>query len=57
VGYKQHCRIAGAFTADQRNVLLVCQACHVNHHARSRVVPPTMLTEADWEFAREALGD
>jgi hypothetical protein len=57
VGYKQHCRIAGASTADQRNVLLVCPACHFNHHARSRVMPLTMLTEANWEFAREALGD
>jgi hypothetical protein len=30
VGYKQHCRIAGASTADQRNVLLMCPACHFN---------------------------
>src|SRR4029453_12768362 len=29
----------------------------LQHHARSRVVPLTMLTEANWEFAREALED
>lgn len=57
VVYKQHCRIAGASVKDQRNVLLLCPECHFNHHARAKVMPIAMLTQANWEFAREALGE
>jgi 5-methylcytosine-specific restriction endonuclease McrA len=45
---------------DERNAMPACVVgnnCHGNHHSAARRLPLSALTDANWEFAREVLGD
>lgn len=54
--YVQHCRSVGASTDDQRNLVAVAYGCHASHHSRSRPYSLSILPDAAFEFAAEALG-
>jgi len=41
---------------DKRNALRVCPGCHANHHNLHQL-PLTCLTDANYEFAFEVLGE
>lgn len=50
-------RVNPAMVSDRRNCLRLCPDCHANHHGRSRPVKLTCLTDANYEFAFELLGE
>lgn len=51
VVYEQH----GGGRANA-NLLPICPACHASHHARTRVIPTTVLPDATLEHVRAKLG-
>lgn len=55
VVYEQH--LTAEQRWDRRNALSVCRKCHDGHHAASRRIPLSALTEDNWAFAREVFGE
>ena len=48
---EQH--LTRAQARDPRATIPLCLDCHFSHHGRSRTLPASVLTDANWEFIRE----
>jgi hypothetical protein len=57
VVYEQEVKRLGGDVNDVRNALRLCPDCHANHHGRSRPIKLTQLTDANYEFAFELMGE
>lgn len=49
-------KLSQQLTHDRRNLVWLAFSCHMNHHARSGVLPLVILPDSAFEFAVETLG-
>lgn len=56
VVYAQEVRRRGGDLKDRRNLLALCWRCHMDHHARTDVLPLTVLGDVHIDYAIELLG-
>jgi cytochrome c553 len=54
--YEQHLRREGLPRFERANALLLCALCHQRHHARSAVLPTSVLRDENLAYLTQSLG-